>query len=152
MTPASPGLSLDRRLALRIHHVGYAVASISEYLNDFGAELFERVTVSPIVEDPIQRVRVAFVELPGGTLELVEPMTTDSPVQNILARKRGGLYHVAYATPRFEEATRAAIARGYRLVAEPAPAAAFENRRIVFLMTPHFDLVELIEMPDSPAQ
>lgn len=134
---------------LRMHHVGYAVHSISEYLERYVSPLFEPQTVSPIVEDPIQRVRIAFVTVPGGLLELIEPTGTDSPVQQILSRKRGGLYHVGYTTPRFDEALAQAMATGCRPLGKPVPAVAFGQRRIVFLLTPHFELIELIEMPEA---
>ena len=135
-------------LELEIHHIGYAVQSISEYLKRSISPLFDPA-VSPIVEDPIQRVRIAFVKLPGGTLELIEPAAADSPVQQILSRKRGGLYHVGYATPHFEAAIACASRSGYRAISKPAPAAAFDLRRVVFFMSPDFELIEFIEMPKA---
>jgi methylmalonyl-CoA/ethylmalonyl-CoA epimerase len=136
-------------LKLRLHHVGYAVADIATYLKDYIVPLFQPKTVTEIVEDPIQRVRIAFVQVPGGSLELIEPMSPDSPVQKILSRQRGGLYHVAYATPAFDRGMTEMVAKGCRPLAKPVPAAAFDQRRIVFFMTPHFDLVELVEMPET---
>lgn len=136
-------------LGMRIHHVGYAVSNISEYLDGYVSSMLQPRAVSPIVDDPIQRVRVVFVELPGGTLELIEPIASDSPIQQILNRKRGGLYHVGYTTPQFDSAMTQAIASGWRALAKPVPAAAFGEKRIVFFMTPHFDIIELIEMPDG---
>jgi len=43
-----------------------------------------------------------------------------------------------------------AIANGCRPLAKPVPAVAFGEKRIVFFMTPQFDIIELIEMPDKP--
>ena len=61
-----------------------------------------------------------------------------------------GLYHVGYTTPDFEAAMARAIANGCRPLAKPVPAVAFGEKRIVFFMTPQFDIIELIEMPDKP--
>jgi methylmalonyl-CoA/ethylmalonyl-CoA epimerase len=138
----------DADLGMRIHHVGYAVPNISEYLGGYVSSMLQPRAVSPVIDDPIQGVRVVFVELPGGTLELIEPIAADSPVQQILNRKRGGLYHVGYTTPQFDSAMARAIAKGCRALAKPVPAAAFGQKRIVFFMTPHFDIIELIEMPE----
>jgi methylmalonyl-CoA/ethylmalonyl-CoA epimerase len=132
-------------LDLRLHHVGYAVENIADYLAKFLNPLFRPQSVSVIVEDPIQRVRVAFVQLPGGVVELVEPMGTASPIHQILKRGRGGLYHLCYATSQFDQALSRLTAGGCRALSKPTPAAAFGQRRIVFLMTPYFDIIELLE-------
>ena len=135
-------------LGLRMHHVGYAVPNISEYLSGYVSSMLRPRAISPVIEDPIQRVRVVFVDLADGTLELIEPIASDSPVRQILNRKRGGLYHVGYTTPHFDSAMAHAIAEGWRPLAKPVPATAFGQKRIVFFMTPHFDIIELIEMPE----
>jgi methylmalonyl-CoA/ethylmalonyl-CoA epimerase len=132
-----------------MHHVGYAVESITEYLKNYLSPLFEPQAVSPMIEDPIQQVRIVFVTLPGGLLELIEPTSSDSPVRQILNRKRGGLYHIGYATPHFDAAMARAIATGCRAITNPVPAVAFNHRRIVFFMTPHFDVFELVEMSET---
>ena len=134
---------------LRIHHIGYAVQNISDYIRDYISPVLKPQAVSPIIEDPIQRVRIAFVTLPGGSLELIEPTSEESPVQQILSRKRGGLYHVGYAATDFDAAMARAMANGFRPIGKPVPAVAFDLRRIVFFMTPHFDLIELIELPET---
>ena len=80
-----------------------------------------------IYEDPIQRVRVAFV----GELELVEPCGEDSPVAEVL--------------DNLESAIERARAERCLLISEPQPAVAFAGRRIAFLMTPKYLLVEYVE-------
>ena len=65
---------------LRFDHIGYAVKSIQNYLEEFYVPLFEPASVGPIVTDLEQRVRVAFVTLDGGEqIELIEPLGEDSP-------------------------------------------------------------------------
>jgi methylmalonyl-CoA/ethylmalonyl-CoA epimerase len=139
-------------LDLRLHHVGYAVENITDYLAKFITPLFRPQSVSAIVEDPIQRVRVAFVQLPGGVVELVEPMGADNPIHQILKRRRGGLYHLCYATSQFDQALSRLTDGGCRALSKPTPATAFGQRRIVFLMTPYFDLIELAEAAPAAVQ
>jgi methylmalonyl-CoA/ethylmalonyl-CoA epimerase len=131
---------------VRFHHVGYAVASIKDYLEQFFTPLFQPTAVGPVHEDPIQRVRVVFVEVPPGTLiELVEPLHDDNPLNHFIGSQRGGLYHTCYEVDDLD-ATIARF-RQHRCLplARPAPAVAFGGRRIVFLMTPQRDLIELVE-------
>jgi methylmalonyl-CoA/ethylmalonyl-CoA epimerase len=87
-----------------------------------------------IYEDPIQRVRVALV----GELELVEPCGEDSPVAEVV--RKGG-----YEVDNLESAIERARAERRLLISEPQPAVAFAGRRIAFLMTPKYLLVEYVE-------
>jgi methylmalonyl-CoA/ethylmalonyl-CoA epimerase len=131
---------------MRFHHVGYAVADINRYFTDFFLPLFAPVRVSPIYEDPIQRVRVLFAEVSSGTLiELVEPLDEASPVTRFIGDARGGLYHLCYEVEDLDAAVKRFRKHRCLPLAPPAPAVAFGGRRIVFLMTPQRDLIELVE-------
>lgn len=131
---------------MRFHHIGCAVESIQDYLDEFFAPLFAPVSVSRTFEDPIQRVRVAFVEVSPGTLiELVEPVGEDSPVRRFVGSPRGGLYHLCYEVNDLEAQIARFRKKRCLLLAAPVPAVAFGGRRIVFLMTPQRDLIELVE-------
>jgi methylmalonyl-CoA/ethylmalonyl-CoA epimerase len=91
-------------------------------------------------------VHVAFVRRGGDPLiELVAPTHNESPVSRILERGRGGLYHVCYEVRDIEaEISRL---RELRYVPLGRPVAAVAFRRIVFLISPHRDLFELVEGP-----
>lgn len=133
-------------MAVRFDHVGYAVASIEEYLDEFFVPLFAPLAVSEIVEDPVQRVRIAFATLEGGErIELIEPLDESSPVSKYLGDRRGGLYHLCYVTDSLEETIEEFRAKRCMLFSGPTPAAAFGGRRIAFLFTPQRDIVELVE-------
>jgi methylmalonyl-CoA/ethylmalonyl-CoA epimerase len=133
-------------VALQFDHVGYAVASIEGYLEDFFVPLFAPIAVSDIVEDPLQSVRIAFATLPGGErIELIEPIDDSSPVSKYLGDRRGGLYHLCYSTDSLDEAIEKFRAKRCMLFSGPTPAAAFGGRRIAFLFTPQRDIIELVE-------
>ena len=135
---------------LRLDHIGYAVRSIQDYLDEFYVPLFEPASIGPIVTDPEQRVRVAFVTLEGGErIELIEPIGDSSPVSRYLTDPRGGLYHVCYSTDSLEESISDLRGRRCMLVSGPTPAAAFAGRRIAFLLTPQRDIIELVERAPS---
>ena len=131
---------------MRFHHIGYAVQSISAYRRDFFDPLFSPLSVSHVVEDPIQRVRVCFAQLQGGvTIELVEPTASDSPINGIIGSQRGGLYHQCFEVDDLDEELSRFRRKSCLPLGKPAPAAAFDGRRIVFLLTPQRDLIELLE-------
>lgn len=137
---------------MRFHHVGYAVANIRAYLEDFAIPLFSPVDISEPVADTTQKVRVCFVRMAGGTvIELVEPLGDDSPVHAVIGSKRGGLYHLCYEVDDLDNAIDRFRGKHCLPLGRPVPAAAFGGRRIVFLMTPQHDLVELVEGPGTGA-
>ena len=137
---------------MRFHHVGYAVKSIEDYLNDFMVPLFAPVSVSETYADQIQQVSVCFAEMQGGTvIELVEPLGPDSPVNKVIGSTRGGIYHICYEVDDLDATLTSFRKKRCMPLGAPVPAIAFDNRRIVFLMTPQRDLIELVEAAASAA-
>ena len=117
----------------KLHHVGLGVASI------------EKLTQDAVTwDDPIQKVRVAFVELNGARIELVEPLGEGSPVNRSI-REGVKLLHLCYEVPDLEVAVQRSQAFGFRRIQKPAPAVAFENRRIAWVFSFDYGLVELLE-------
>ncbi len=128
---------------MTLHHVGIAVESIARSAEQYRAAL-GLALAGDIVEDPIQKVRVAFVPAGNGTfIEFVEPAGPDSPVTRVL-HKGGGLYHVCYQVSDLHAAIARVQAAGGRLVSGPAPAKAFGGRSIAWVYTPDRSLVEFL--------
>ena len=74
-------------------HVGVAVADFDQALDTYGHLLGYRLLSGPF-NDPIQKVRVCFIgerESDPGAIELVSPLSEDSPIFKILAKGGGGL-------------------------------------------------------------
>ncbi|MFN0097680.1 MAG: VOC family protein [Gemmatimonadaceae bacterium] len=120
-------------LSARLHHVGIAVRSIASMHPDLASTF-----------DPIQKVRVAFVAMHDLTLELVEPVGEDSPVQRSL-EEGVKLLHICYEVDRLEPALKSARSSGYAMIRAPAPAEAFDHRRIAWVYHRELGLVELLE-------
>ncbi|MQA28700.1 MAG: hypothetical protein GEU82_02515 [Luteitalea sp.] len=134
----------DEAGAIRLHHVGLAVDSIAahaeHYRRSLGIEL-----AGEIVEDEIQRVRVAFAQVgPETFIELVEPIGADSPIARVLERG-GGLYHMCYLVANVEAAMDRVCRSGGRRVSGPSPARAFGGRRIAWVYTANRTLIEFLE-------
>jgi methylmalonyl-CoA/ethylmalonyl-CoA epimerase len=129
-----------------LHHLGFAVSSISAVAEEFAVSMSAR-WAGEIIHDPIQRVRVAFfnpVITKNPVFELVEPASEASPVTNFL-KKGGGLHHVCYEIDDLESALREARGVGLVIVSYPAPAVAFAGRRIAWVCSKRRLLVELLE-------
>ena len=138
---------------MRFHHIGYAVRSIEQYLDTFLVPMFGPAKISQPVADPVQRVKVCFVEMQGGVvIELVEPLGSDSPVNSIVDSKRGGVYHLCYEVDDIDAELKRFRAKRCLPLGKPVSAAAFNGRRIVFILTPQNDLLEFVEAEKSGSQ
>jgi methylmalonyl-CoA/ethylmalonyl-CoA epimerase len=116
-----------------LDHVGMAVNRIDDVLPD-GVRVTDRT----------QKVTVGFLDLHGLTIELIEPAAEDSPISAQL-QKGVKLLHLCYRVKNLEAAIRAARAAGLFPIAPPAPAKAFEGRRIAWLFSRTMGLFELVE-------
>ncbi|MBF0584146.1 MAG: VOC family protein [Magnetococcales bacterium] len=117
----------------RYHHTGLVTASIESVC---GAGV--------AVDDPIQRVRVAFVRIHDQLLELVEPWDAQSPVALSL-QKGVKLLHLCYSVPDLSESLRRCRAHGFLPISKPQPAVALGGRPIVWVMSTLYGLFELLE-------
>jgi methylmalonyl-CoA/ethylmalonyl-CoA epimerase len=118
-------------------HVGLAVHSIEAALGT-GREV-------DIFSDDIQKVSVAFIQMNGVSVELIEPLGEKTPVA--LSLKKGQqLVHLCFRVPDIEAAIQKGRENGFHCIARPAPAVAFNDRKIAWLFSRTYGLVEILEM------
>ena len=89
----------------KIDHIGIAVNSIEEALPYYRDILGLEYTGSEVVEE--QKVRVAFLKIGESRIELLEPISEDSPIAGFLEKKGGGIHHIAVKTDSIENDLRA---------------------------------------------
>jgi len=131
---------------MRFHHIGYATANIDRFVEEFFRPVFAPLAISDKVSDPIQRVTVCFARMQGdAVIELVEPYGENSPVDSIIGSSRGGVYHLCYEVDDLDHELTRCRKKRCMPVGKPVPAAPFGGRRVVFLLTPQRDLIELVE-------
>lgn len=131
---------------IRLHHIGYVVASIDESAENFARSL-GATWDGRIVFDPLQKVRVTFLQGANARdplIELVEPGGLDSPVSGFLERG-GGLHHLCYEVETMESHLAFCKSVGTLVIRQPVPAAAFDGRRIAWGITKARLLVEFLE-------
>jgi methylmalonyl-CoA/ethylmalonyl-CoA epimerase len=120
------------------HHLGIAVSSLNKIVD----------VEHPRWDDDVQGVRVAFVDLSGAPVELIEPLSALSPVSKALSIGRP-LVHVCFEVPSLAKAISAAEQHDFHLLRVPTPAVAFEGRRIAWMYSGTWGLVELLERPEG---
>jgi methylmalonyl-CoA/ethylmalonyl-CoA epimerase len=114
----------------RIDHIGVAVddleAAIALHEGTYGMPVVHRETVGE------QGVEAVLLDVGDSHVELLMPLSPDTPVGRFLARRGPGLHHVAYAVDDIE-ATLAELKRhGVRLIDE-SPRTGIRGSRVAFL-------------------
>jgi methylmalonyl-CoA/ethylmalonyl-CoA epimerase len=131
---------------MQFSHIGIAVESIEKYFLSVLQPVFKCKMTGEIVTDELQSSKIAFAETVDGTcIELVVPLNEDSPVAAILRNRRGGLYHLCFVADNFEADMEKCKANKFVMVSSPKPAIAFNNKRVVFFISPSNELIELLE-------
>src|SRR5262245_47254615 len=140
---------VDSALGLiKIDHVGIAVADLDEAL-----EFYERVFGMHCVHQETneeQAVREAMVAVgpdpAGGRLQLLAPLSPDSPIAKFLDRHGPGVQQVAYTVESVDKASAELRARGVQLLYdEPRPGTAGSRINFVHPKDAGGVLVELVE-------
>ncbi|MBU2573170.1 MAG: methylmalonyl-CoA epimerase [Elusimicrobia bacterium] len=114
----------------KIAHLGIVVRSLDEAVSFYEKVL--GLTCSGREEVRDQKVRVAFFACGETRIELIEPVSPDSPVAQFLARRGEGLHHVAFETEDIEAQLRLAKAQGC-VVLDEKPREGAGGAKIAFL-------------------
>ncbi len=134
-------------LGFRLKHVGVAVPELDSTTEMLKALFGYRVISGPF-DDPIQKVKVNFLttsDEDAAEIELIAPLTDDSPIRSMLAKNSGGAYHLCFETQDIEKALEHAKRLGCVIVSPAVPAVAFQGRRIAWIYTKSRQLFELVE-------
>lgn len=132
---------------VNVDHVGIAVrdldAALATYQELFGVKPLRR----EVVED--QGVDEAMIPLGGSHIQLLAPLSEDSPIGRFLAVRGEGLHHVAYAVPDLPAALRHLEDSGASLI-DHEPRIGGGGHRIAFIhpKTVGGTLIELVELSD----
>ena len=134
-------------LGFKLRHVGVAVPSLGPATEAL-ADLFGYRVVSGPFDDPIQKVSVNFLtqsDQDVAEIELISPLSEDSPIASMLRKSGGGAYHLCFETTDIEQALVHAKNNGCVIVSPAVPAVAFNGRRIAWIYTRSRQLFELVE-------
>lgn len=135
-------------LAYNIHHVAIAVEDLDKAVAGFES----RYNVTPISREIIedQGVREAMIAIGGSHIQLLEPLSPESPVGRFLSRNGEGMHHLAFAVQDIEAALTHLKSTGARLIDE-TPRLGGGGHRIAFVHPAELagTLVELVEVDNG---
>ena len=128
----------------RIDHIGIAVEDLDGALalfeGTFGMPAVHRETVTE------QGVEAALLDVGEGHIELLRPLGEDTPVGKFIAKKGGGMHHVAYAVSDID-ATLAELKKAGMELIDEQPRTGIRDSRVAFLHPRSTDgvLTEIVE-------
>ena len=129
-----------------LHHIGIAVRSIQEALPRWTDGLGLRLV--SIEDVPTEKVRVAVLAAGSTRIELLEPLTSDSPLTGFLHKRGPGIHHLAFRVADCQHTIDALTAQGAPMLsASPNPGA--HDCRIAFVHPRYLGgvLAEFVEDP-----
>ena len=129
------------------NHVGIAVPNIGTAIDFYRNMLGATDITEPKALVP-QGVTYAFVTLPSGQVELIEPYGENSPILKFLERNpKGGQHHVCFEVDNIHDAKATMEMRGMRVLNEPRIGA---HGTLVIFLHPGDSGGVLIELMETP--
>jgi methylmalonyl-CoA epimerase len=131
-----------------IDHLGIAVKSLAA-----AKGIYEKLGLTISEEEVIESEGVRLVMVPVGEtrLELLEPLSENSPIAKFIAKRGEGLHHVSLRVPDLAAAVERLKKDGVRLVSEAIKIGA-GGHRFVFVHPSSAGgvLLELVEDGKRP--
>jgi methylmalonyl-CoA epimerase len=129
---------------MKIDHLGIAVRSIESSLRFYREALGLEVNATETVE--VQGVEVAMLPVGESRIELLEPVSDDSPVGRFIARRGEGLHHICYEVEDLAAKLEHLRSCGVRVL-DGYPRRGAEGKLVAFLHPASANgvLVELVE-------
>lgn len=114
----------------RMDHIGVAVEDLDAAIELYRQRFEMGEQHREVVEE--QGVEAVLLEVGEGHVELLKPLSPDTPVGKFLAAKGPGLHHVAYQTSDIDATLDQIKAAGLRLIDE-TPRIGIRGSRVAFL-------------------
>lgn len=121
----------------QFHHIGIAVESIKSV-----------VSSNNIIIDHYQNVAISFILLNGINIELIEPITNNSPISQSIKKGRK-LQHICFEVNDLHQTIRYCRKYQFHCIGRPTPAKAFNDRKIAWIYNKQLGLFELLEKVKS---
>ncbi|MEI6651262.1 MAG: methylmalonyl-CoA epimerase [Chlorobiaceae bacterium] len=115
----------------KIDHIAIAVQNLESALETFRNVLGCAPGAIRIEEVPSEKVRVAFITLGDSKIELLEPLSDESPIAKFLAKNGEGMHHIALETDDIEKETERLASVNINPLSLPKEGAG--GKKIMFL-------------------
>lgn len=132
----------------KIDHIAIAVHNLQEEIARYRDVLGLEFMGTEVV--PEQKVTVAFFQVGDVRIELLEPLSPDSPISAFIEKKGPGLHHLSLEVDDIQSAIRQLQEKEVRMI-DREPRLGAHNTRIAFAHPKSFSgvLYELQQKGDD---
>ena len=125
-----------------------AVNNLDEVEKIYETALGLKVEHREVIEDQGVKTSMLLPQKGGTAIELLEPLSEDSPISKFLAKKGEGIHHICFRVDDIEVALERLKGQGVRLIDESPRLGAY-NAKVAFIHPKAMNgvLIELAEMP-----
>ena len=113
----------------KIDHIAIAVSDLEKEIAVYKKIPGFEFRGKEVVEE--QKVTVAFFRVGDIFIELLEPLSEDSPISKFIEKRGGGLHHISYEVDNIRESIGSFEAMGVRML-DKEPRKGAHNALIAF--------------------
>ena len=129
---------------MEFHHLGIIVEDLKSSSIEFEESIGGTREGQEILDVKLG-VNIQFIKDPSGLLyELIQPINKDSNIFSAL-KTNNHLHHIAYKVNFIEERVEAFRNKDFGTLTRLLQAKAFNNKRVIFLLSPNKYIIELVE-------
>jgi len=115
----------------KIDHIAIAVQNLESALDTFQNVIGCDPETIRIEEVDSEKVRVAFITIGESKIELLEPLSDESPIAKFLAKNGDGMHHIALETDDIDKETERLASVNIHPLGLPKEGAG--GKKIMFL-------------------
>ncbi|WP_099360643.1 methylmalonyl-CoA epimerase [Fredinandcohnia onubensis] len=132
----------------KIDHIGIAVSSIENSLPFYTNIL--NLQLEGIEEVESENVKIAFIKIGESKLELLEPLSPESPIAKFIEKRGEGIHHIALGVSSIEARIQDMKENGIRMLSDESKLGA-GGAKIAF-MHPKSTGSVLYELCEKPSK
>ena len=131
----------------RLNHIAIAVPNITKASDMWQKALGANVSKPQTL--PEHGVKVVFIESPNTKVELLEPLSENSPISKFLMKNpNGGMHHICYEVSDLKSASKKLKEVEASILGDGNPKIGAHGNPVIFLQPSDFSgtLIELEEI------
>ena len=127
---------------MKFHHIGYLTTNLNNSIKEFKKINYKKK--GNLINDKNLLVKIQFIFNSNNIIELVKPYKKNYSLLKIFKNKNYA-YHFAYKVKNLKTSIKKLKKNNFKIIVNPVPAKAFNNKKVAFLKMKNGFIIELIE-------